>query len=247
MNSPSPSSGFSIRRGCTAAAVGLRVIHQHMTDRFRRVEDHGGAPEDAADDHLVLVGSLRPNPQIVGAHQRQELTRREVLRSGIRMRRDEGPNVLGRDGCLHRPCFTTFSLHGREAGGASWKEGTIHTTARTKPSHYGNRGLAEASSVRIGCQETTSEVGDYSPDPNASRFPDWPQTPNPKARLSEIWAAYVEEVKPAASTQRRWKGGPGPGKDAYRELDPKPGIREQPRSGSEIRSLAGTSDVPVQS
>jgi hypothetical protein len=141
MNSPSPSSGFSIRRGCTAAAVGLRVIHQHMTDRFRRVEDHGGAPEDAADDHLVLVGSLRPNPQIVGAHQRQELTRREVLRSGIRMRRDEGPNVLGRDGCLHRPCFTTFSLHGREAGGASWKEGTIHTTARTKPSPHRIRRL----------------------------------------------------------------------------------------------------------
>ena len=46
--------------GCTAAAVGLWVIHQHMTDRLRRVEDHGGAPEDAADDHFVLVGSLRP-------------------------------------------------------------------------------------------------------------------------------------------------------------------------------------------
>jgi hypothetical protein len=27
---------------------------------------------------------------------------------------------------------------------------------------------------------------------------------------------------------------PGPGKDAYRELDPKPGIREQPRSRTEI-------------
>lgn len=49
-------------------------------------------------------------------------------------------------------------------------------------------------------------LGDYSPDPNATRFPDWPQAPNPNARLDEIWAAYVKEVKPAASTQRRWKG-----------------------------------------
>jgi hypothetical protein len=27
---------------------------------------------------------------------------------------------------------------------------------------------------------------------------------------------------------------PGPGKDVHRELDPKPGIREQARSGTEV-------------
>jgi integrase len=51
-------------------------------------------------------------------------------------------------------------------------------------------------------------TGDYSPDPNALRFPDWNQVgPKPprKAEFTEIWARYVEEAKPKPGTVKRWK------------------------------------------
>ena len=91
--------------GGAGSAIGLRVIHQNMADCFGGVEQNRGAAEEAADDDLLLIGPLRPDPKVVGAHQRGELTRREVLRGRIRMRRDEGPNALRRDGGLHRLCL----------------------------------------------------------------------------------------------------------------------------------------------
>src|SRR5919107_6036370 len=92
--------------GCAGSAVVLRMIDQHMADRFRGVEENRGAAEDPADNHLFLVGSLRPDPQVVGAHQLCELARTEVVRRRIRMRWDEGLRALRRGGCLHQACLT---------------------------------------------------------------------------------------------------------------------------------------------
>lgn len=45
--------------------------------------------------------------------------------------------------------------------------------------------------------------GDFSPDPNANRFPPWPKA---GGRLDEIWEAWLEEAKPSPRTRRRWRG-----------------------------------------
>src|SRR5918993_3186957 len=103
---PLPEERLEDPEGCAGSAVVLRMIDQHMADGFRGVEEDRGAAEDAADNHLFLVGSLRPDPQVVGAHQLCELTRREVVRCRIRMRRDEGLRALRRGGCLHQGCLT---------------------------------------------------------------------------------------------------------------------------------------------
>src|SRR6478735_5900041 len=56
--------------GGAGSAIGLRVIHENMADRLRGIEQYRGAAEEAADDDLLLIGTLRPDPEIVGAHQR---------------------------------------------------------------------------------------------------------------------------------------------------------------------------------
>jgi len=51
-------------------------------------------------------------------------------------------------------------------------------------------------------------TGDYSPDPNAARFPSWADvTPKdlPKAEFEEVWASFVKEAKPKPGTIKRWK------------------------------------------
>src|ERR687890_2402170 len=103
---PLPEERLEDPEGCAGSAVVLRVIDQHMADRFRGVEENRGAAEDPADNHLFLVGSLRPDPQVVGAHQLCELARTEVVRRRIRMRRDEGLRALRGGRWLHPACLT---------------------------------------------------------------------------------------------------------------------------------------------
>ena len=69
------------------------VLHQHVVNRVRRVQQHVGTAEEAADQNILLVGGLGPHGERIGADRAQERHQRQRLRRSRRQRRDQQVGV----------------------------------------------------------------------------------------------------------------------------------------------------------
>jgi hypothetical protein len=62
---PLPQQRLEDPEGGAGSALGVRLIDQNMADCFRSVEQNRGAAEEAADDNLLLISPLRPDPEML--------------------------------------------------------------------------------------------------------------------------------------------------------------------------------------
>lgn len=161
-----------------------------------RFEDNPGTPDDwaafKAFNRAIKEGRLASAPPIDLVKLQDASTAAETFGSDL----TDGINALpatgdpsGLEGRFGKLVSWVLTLHG------------IEVDAATRMALL--RQVAEAAQD-AGWQLKRNAAGDYRPDPQASRFPEYAKAKS--VTLSNLFDRWREETKPAPSTVMTWKG-----------------------------------------